>query len=465
MENEIVGNGNMWYEWLPMNADSGLQERRIYTVSELTADIKRLFEDTYPFLWITGEISNFSTPVSGHFYFTLKDPKAQISAVMFQAQNRQLKFRPEDGMAVIGMGRINVYEPRGVYQIILEYLEPAGLGMLQLAFEQLKTKLSAEGLFEERHKIPLPFLPQRIAVVTSPTGAVIRDIIHVINRRFPNVSIEIAPVKVQGEEAAEEIAEAIALFNDRGSADVIVVARGGGSLEDLQSFNSEIVARAIFSSRIPVVSAVGHETDFTIADFAADVRAPTPSAAAELMVPVKAELSGRLAGIKRALQTAMEQKLRLMRERAFQFSKRLIHPRKELANYRLRLDDTFARICGGFTKTLTLERDRLNLIQERLPRRSPRAMAAESNLILEHYVKSLINTVYFLLESRRSRLQTVVTGLNALSPLSILKRGYSLTRTLPDYAVVKDVCQVRIGQQVEVTVSKGGMVCRVERKI
>ena len=290
-----------------MDRDLSLAERRIYTVSELTRNIKRFLEEAYPFVWVAGEISNFRTPVSGHYYFTMKDSGAQIGAVMFRAQNRHLAFKPEDGMAIIAMGRLNVYEPRGIYQVIVEYLEPEGIGVLQLAFEQLKARLAEEGLFDEKHKSPLPFLPQKIGVVTSPSGAVVRDIIQVINRRFPNLVVEVAPVKVQGEGASEEIAEALQLLNERDDIDVVVVARGGGSLEDLQAFNSEIVARAIFSSKVPVVSAVGHETDFTIADFAADLRAPTPSAAAEIIVPVKYELVKRIGEMRSALRTGIVQ--------------------------------------------------------------------------------------------------------------------------------------------------------------
>jgi exodeoxyribonuclease VII large subunit len=287
---------------------------------------------------------------------------------------------------------------------------------------------------------------------------------QIINRRFPNMPIEIVPVKVQGEGAAEEIAEAIELLNDRGDADVILVARGGGSLEDLQGFNSEVVARAIFSCGIPVVSAVGHETDFTIADFAADLRAPTPSAAAELVVPVKAELARRIAGLKEALRTAMVQELRLLKERTLHLSGRLIHPRKELADYRLRLDDAFGRVLAALTRQLAQKKDRLNVMRERLARCSPQVMAHELNAVLQHLAKSLLKYMQFYLEYRGGVLRTTVAKLNALSPLQVLERGYSVTRTLPDFTVVRDVHQVNIGQHVEVTVSKGGMVCRVERK-
>ncbi|MBW1675122.1 MAG: exodeoxyribonuclease VII large subunit [Deltaproteobacteria bacterium] len=441
-----------------------LPERRIYTVSDLTRAIKGLLENAYPFVWIAGEISNFRIPVSGHFYFTLKDPGAQINAVMFRAQNRNIKFRPEDGMAVVAMGRLNLYELKGIYQIIIEYLEPEGIGVLQLAFEQLKARLATEGLFEEKHKRPLPFLPQKIGVVTSPTGAVIRDIMHVINRRFPNVAVDIAPVKVQGEGAAEEIAEALRLLNDMGDADVIVLARGGGSLEDLQAFNSEVVARAIFASHIPVISAVGHETDFTIADFTADVRAPTPSAAAELIVPVKQELLRRIQEIRGALKNAIFQRVRLLRERTSQVSRRLVHPGRQVADYRLRLDDAVGRIVRGLSRQLDDKRDGLYMMRERLSRCSPLLMAEDLNVLLKHHRQTLSSAMQFFLESKNGTLRTAVARLNALNPLAILQRGYSVTRTLPEYALVKDVQQVSVGQQVEVTVSRGAMVCLIERK-
>ena len=447
-----------------MDGDFVGPERRIYTISELTHSIKSLLETKYPFVWVVGEISNFHTPVSGHFYFSLKDPGARISAVMFRGQNRNLKFRPEDGLSVIAMGRVNVYEPKGIYQIIIEYLEPEGIGVLQLAFEQLKAKLAAEGLFDEKHKRPLPFLPRRIAVVTSPTGAVIRDMLNVIDRRYPNVVLEIAPVRVQGKGAAEEIAEALYFLNEQDNAEIIVVARGGGSLEDLQAFNSEVVARAIFSSHIPVVSAVGHETDFTIADFTADVRAPTPSAAAELIVPVKEELVRLIERVSWALKMGMFQKLRLLRERTVQVSGRLVHPKRQIADYRLRLDDAFERMVRGLFRELGWMRDRLHVVRGRLARCSPDSLVRDLNITLKHCRQTLCSAMEFYLQSKEGILDTTVARLNALSPRAILERGFSVTRVLPDYAVVKDVQQVNVGQHVEVTVSKGAMVCRIERK-
>jgi exodeoxyribonuclease VII large subunit len=447
-----------------MNSHLGSPDRHIYTVSELTQKIKSVLEATYPFVWLVGEISNFRLPSSGHYYFTLKDAGSQIGAVMFRAQNRTLKFRPEDGLSVIAMGRLNVYEPKGIYQIIIEYLEPEGVGVLQLAFEQLKARLAAEGLFDDRFKQSLPFLPGKIAVITSPTGAVIRDILHVIHRRYPNMAVEIAPVRVQGEGAAEEIAEALNLLNERDNAEVIVVARGGGSLEDLQPFNSEVAARAIFSSHIPVVSAVGHETDFTIADFAADVRAPTPSAAAELIVPVKEDLARVVEQALGALKTALFQRLRLLKEQTLQVSRRLIHPRRQIADYRLRLDDASERMLRGLSRELIKMRDHLDVMDGRLLRSSPLSLVEELNVTLKYNLETLFSTMQFYLQSRRGSLGTTVASLNALNPLAILERGYSVIRALPDYAIVKDVQLVHVGQQVEVTLSRGGMLCRVERK-
>jgi exodeoxyribonuclease VII large subunit len=362
------------------------------------------------------------------------------------------------------MGRLNLYEPKGIYQLIIEYLEPEGVGILHLAFEQLKAKLAAEGLFDEKHKRSLPFLPKKIAVVTSSTGAVIRDIMHVINRRFPNVGVELAPVKVQGEGSAQEIAEALQLLGEMKDADVIVVARGGGSLEDLEAFNSEVVARAIFASPLPVVSAVGHETDFTISDFVADVRAPTPSAAAELMVPVKDELLRRIQETRSALKRALFRRLRLLREQTVQLSRRLVHPGRQVADYRLRLDDALGRIMRGLSRQLDEKRNRLSMMQERLGRYNPQFMIENFNVLLKHHRQTLSSAMHFLLESKKGTLSTTLARLNALNPLAILERGYSVTRTLPNYAMVKDIHQVSVGEHVEVTVSRGAMVCCIERK-
>ena len=289
--------------------------KKIFSVSELSQGIKNLLEREYPDVWVTGEVSNFRAAASGHLYFTLKDATAQLRAVCFRNQARYLKFKPQDGISVIARGHLSVYEARGEYQLYVEYLEPAGLGALQLAFEQLKQKLAAEGLFDTARKKPLPLLPRTIGVVTSPTGAVIRDILRILRRRFRNMNVLIYPVKVQGEGAAEEIVEGVKYFNREQNVDVMIVGRGGGSLEDLWAFNEEVVARAIAASGIPVISAVGHETDFTIADFVADLRAPTPSAAAELVVHRKQDFLTELENRARRMTQIVRLQLSEARQR------------------------------------------------------------------------------------------------------------------------------------------------------
>ncbi|MDZ4224793.1 MAG: exodeoxyribonuclease VII large subunit, partial [bacterium] len=278
---------------------------KIFSVGELTRQIRSLLETSYAEVWITGEISNFKAHTNGHFYFTLKDDKSQINAVMFRGSNSRLAFKPEDGMEALCHGKVTVYEVRGQYQIVVDHIEPKGIGALQMAFEQLKKKLGKEGLFDAARKRTLPFLPKKIGVVTSPTGAAIRDILNILRRRFPEAGVLLVPVKVQGDGAKEEIAEAIRLLNQQGDVDVMIVGRGGGSIEDLWAFNEEVVARAIFASNIPVISAVGHEVDFTIADFTADMRAPTPSAAAELVIPRKQDLEASLQNMRERLNQAV----------------------------------------------------------------------------------------------------------------------------------------------------------------
>ncbi len=393
--------------------------QKIYTISQLSADIKEILENRFPFIWVCGEISNFRIPASGHFYFTLKDELSQISAMMFRGQNRSLKFMPEDGMTVTGLGRLSLYEPRGTYQVIFEYLEPKGLGALQASFEQLKARLSAEGLFDEEHKKPIPFLPKKIAVITSPTGAVIHDIINIVSRRFANVHIEIFPVRVQGEGAAQEIVSAIQLMNLRADADVAILARGGGSLEDLSAFNTEMVSRAIFASKIPMISAVGHETDFTIADFAADMRAPTPSAAAELVVPLKDELKRRISELESALKHRIYAQIERYRHILSDMSKRLIHPKKNIQMLRLKLDEITERLIFQMNKELQQQRERLLWKTDRL---------------------------------------------NILSVFTVLSRGYGIVRTVPKAVIVKDSDAVEIGGEIEILLEKGALRCRVEGK-
>lgn len=444
-------------------------QRKIYTVSELTSDIKALLEENFPFIWIQGEISNFRTPVSGHFYFTLKDENAQINAVIFRRQNQNLKFTPENGMSVTGFGRITVYEYRGVYQIILEHLEPRGVGALHLAFEQLKARLFAEGLFDEKKKSPLPFLPQKISIITSPTGAVVYDILKIIDRRFPNVQIEIIPVKVQGDGAENEIVSGIKLLNDRADTatipDVAILARGGGSIEDLLAFNSESVARAIFVSKVPIVSAVGHETDFTIADFVADLRAPTPSAAAELVVPLKYELSNRCSELLRALKSRFYKNIEQLRILLGKTSKRLLGPKKKTEDLKLRIDDLTARLVRTFIRSVHQRHERLAWRVDRLNTNNPLIGVKKANEKLKQYRDNLLTLIKIYLNNRYFLLRELTGRLHVLSPAAILARGYSITRTIPDAVIIKDSKAVTKGQDLEVMVAKGSLIVKVEKEI
>lgn len=448
----------------PTSSSSTPQHRRIYTVAELTKNIKSILEDNFPFVWICGEISNFRIPVSGHFYFTLKDKAAQLSAVMFKTQNRNLKFDPEDGLKVTGLGRISVYEPRGTYQIIFEYLEPEGIGAIQLAFEQLKTRLFEEGIFDEEHKNPLPFLPKKISVITSPSGAVVHDILKIIDRRFSSIHIEIVPVKVQGFGAEKEIVAALDMINTQSDADVAILARGGGSLEDFHAFNSEDVARAIFASTIPIVSAVGHETDFSISDFVADLRAPTPSAAAELVVPVKKELLQRCGEVSTNLVHRFYRYIENHQRHIVQMSKRLIDPRKRIEDFRLKTDDLTARMIRIFKNSIAQQRERLHFRTERLHVSSPQLQINKINGELEQNNDNLLIYMSIYLNNKRYLFREINAKLHALNPTAILERGYSIARTIPGAIVVRDPRAVDIGQDLEVTVAKGKLICRVKGK-
>ncbi|MGD2100483.1 MAG: exodeoxyribonuclease VII large subunit [Desulfobacterales bacterium] len=438
--------------------------RKIYTVSELTDQIKALLEETFPFVWIVGEISNFRTPISGHFYFTLKDEDSQINAVMFRGQQRQLKFEPEDGMRVTAMGRLSVYEPRGSYQIILEYMEPSGVGALQIAYEKLKARLAQEGLFDDQHKQPLPFLPQKIGLVTSPTGAVVHDILNIVDRRFANVDIQILPVKVQGHGAEDEIVAALDLLNQQTGFDAAILARGGGSLEDMQAFNSEAVARAIYACDVPLISAVGHETDFTIADFVADLRAPTPSAAAELLFPVKNELLQIVKNYLADLDYRMNHTIERLRDTLIDVTERLVDPRKKCQDWRLRLDDLTSRLSRHLRMFLDRKNERLKWWQERLLPSSPKMRIEKSQAIIDQNKYKLFESYYKNIHIKSAHLQKISAKLDALNPIAILERGYSITRTIPDAKIVLDPETVALDQDLEVIVSRGALICRVKEK-
>jgi exodeoxyribonuclease VII large subunit len=439
-------------------------KRKIYSVSELNAEIKSLLEENYPFIWISGEISNFRIPASGHFYFSLKDAVSQISAVMFRGRQRQLKFEPEDGMSVTGMGRVSVYEPRGSYQIILEYLEPSGVGALQVAFEKLKGKLADEGLFDDQHKVRIPFIPNKIGVITSYSGAVVHDILQVVKRRFAHVAIQVYPVKVQGDGAVEEIVSALELLNELDQCDVVILARGGGSLEDLQAFNSEAVARAIFASRIPVISAVGHETDYTIADFVADLRAPTPSAAAEMAVPEKSVLERRCHEVTAHLYSLILNYFSILKVKTREVSRRLIHPGRRIEDLRMRIDDLDFRLNRTFVNRLRRERENLEFRTDRLNANTPRLFIRKAKHQLDQNYNNLLKSFLILNNSNQLKIRELTAKLEALNPVAILSRGYSITRALPDGRVIKDSREVSLDQDIEVMVARGRLFCRVKGK-
>jgi len=432
------------------------------TVSELTRKIKSLLEDRFQFVWLSGEISNFRIPASGHFYFTVKDAHAQISAVMFRGQNRNLKFMPEDGMQINGLGRISVYEPRGSYQIIFEHLEPGGIGALQVAFEQLKQKLDNEGLFATDHKQALPFLPHYIGLITSPSGAVVHDVLRIVNRRYPNIHIQIASCKVQGKGAENEISAAFELLNQQKQLEVIILARGGGSLEDLQAFNTEIVARAIYASRIPAISAVGHETDYTIADFVADMRAPTPSAAAELVVPVKEDLEYTLSDLTRQLTGSFNRFIDHKRTYLNYAAKKLNNPKKRIQDLRIRMDDLTNRLTINAKRHLQLRQERLSWHTQKLAIYSPgnHCKQLKEKLYISNH--NLFKYYTNLIDNKKTNLREITSALDLLNPTAILSRGYSITRTIPDNSVVRNAKEVSHGQDLEILLGTGSLTVKTK---
>ena len=436
-------------------------EKTILTVSRLTAILRGVLEENFEQVWVQGEVSNLSMPSSGHLYFTLKDADAQLRCVMFKGSARNLKFRPADGMGLIARGRISVYDQRGEYQLICEYLEPAGVGALQLAFTQLKERLAREGLFDERHKRPLPTLPRRVGVITSPTGAAIHDILNVLKRRFASVEILLYPVRVQGEGAAAEIARAIDDMNRLDLVDVLIVGRGGGSLEDLWSFNEEVVARAVHRSRLPVISAVGHETDWTICDFAADLRAPTPSAAAELVMASSMELQGRLDALDHRLRSATENRLAAMSARVDALRRSLHDPGTMLGHLSQRVDDLGGRLERALEKAATGSRGRFDALQAGLMHANPagrvRIMRQQVLLLAAQAEHGMTGR----LDASRQIFGNCAARLDVLSPLQTLARGYAIATTA-DGRVLTDAGRLTTGDRLRLNLHRGSATCTVE---
>jgi exodeoxyribonuclease VII large subunit len=434
----------------------------IYTVSALTREVRDRLETYFSLVWVSGEVSNLRQPVSGHYYFTLKDAGAQLKAVLFKGSHQHMRFKPQEGSQFLCRGRLTVYEPRGEYQLVVDYLEPLGQGALAQAFEVLKTHLREEGLFAPELKKPLPFLPRKIALVTSPTGAAVRDFLRLLGQRFPNVEVLVYPVKVQGAEAAGEITRALDDLAGYPGVEVIVLARGGGSLEDLWPFNEEKVARAIHRCPIPVVSAVGHEVDFTIADFVADKRAATPSAAVELVVPDRGELIRRLARLGATLAGTLARRRDMARQHLNLMARQLPDMRRSLVDLRLRVDDRAEMLVRRARRVVTHQDQALRLATSRLFLQSPRRALIAARQQLAQAAQLLGQSFCRRQAEQRRHLEYRQGRLEQINPLAILKRGYAVATLLPGEIVVRDAAEVSAGAAIRVRVAQGRMDCEVK---
>ncbi len=439
-----------------------LAERRILSVSQFTMLVRGLLEENFAHVWVSGEVSNLATPSSGHLYFTLKDAGAQLRCVMFRASARASRFRLQDGMGLLVRGRVSIYDQRGEYQLIVEYLEPQGIGALQMAFIQLKERLAKEGLFDEARKRSLPPFPRRVGVVTSATGAALHDILTVLRRRSAGVEVLVCPVKVQGEGAAAEIAAAIADLNRYGQIDVMIVGRGGGSMEDLWAFNEEVVARAIHGSKIPVISAVGHEVDFTIADFVADLRAATPSAAAELVAKSTLEMGMALSALVHRLQISIRQRLERSRSDLRGLSLALKDPLLLVGHMAQRVDDLTGRLERTVQTGMARRAERLESARNRLRILNPLLTVEREREKLAALLSRAELLLHRSLVAGREAAALQSGKLHALSPLATLARGYAVVTIVPDGRAVRDGGTLRPGDRLDIRFSRGRAVARVE---
>ncbi len=437
--------------------------RQVWAVRELISAVRTTLEREYTDVWVEGEISNYRPAESGHLYFTLKDGDSQLRGVMFKSSARLLRFRPENGLQVIARGRITVYEARGELQLLAEYLEPKGAGALQVAFEQLKAKLQAEGLFDQARKRPIPALPRRIGVVTSPRGAAIQDILNILRRRHDSVNILIFPAQVQGEAAPAEVSAGIDYFSRTKNVDVIIVARGGGSVEDLAAFNDERLARTIAASKLPVISAVGHETDFTIADFVADLRAPTPSAAAELVIQSKRDLEEAVASLHRRLEHAARYRLLLARQGLTELAQHGAMARMQelIARRQQRVDELVFRLSELQRASLQRFRSRLDVAAARVRHFDLRRQLASLRRDLVDRLAQIGAATQKHLLRQRLRLEQTTARLEELSPVKILDRGYALVFDAAGN-LVKDAAQVQPGEPIRARLHRGEIKARVE---
>ncbi len=442
------------------------EEREIYSVQQLNREVKQLLQQNFPLLWVEGELSNVAFPASGHIYFSLKDAQAQVRCAMFRSANRLLPFQPEDGMHVLVRARVGVYEPRGEYQLTIEHMEEAGVGILQRKYEELKHKLKLEGLFDSENKQKLPEFPNVISIVTSASGAAIRDIISVLKRRYPLLSIRIYAVPVQGENSAEAIVDAIHAINKSRASDIVLLARGGGSIEDLWSFNEETVARAIFHSQIPIVTGIGHEVDFTIADFVADLRAPTPSAAAELITPHQDELSESFQQFESTLTYLINDSISVKHQTIDWLYQRLerLHPKQTILRKQEHLNELQRRVYSAVRLNTSELSNLLNELTLKLENQSPKVRIREANMKLIQLQKEIYSLVKTKLQQKQQALQGLTRTLDAFSPLGTLSRGYAIASNENTGQILRDSRQIAINDEISVQLAKGQLTARVEKK-
>lgn len=431
------------------------------SVSELTHQVRHLLEVSFLQVWVEGEISGLSRPASGHWYFTLKDDRAQVRCAMFRNRNRAIRTPPAEGDQILVRAKVSLYEARGDFQLIAESIEPAGLGALQKAFEELKARLDREGLFSDTHKRPIPVPPQRLGLVTSGTGAAIHDILTVLKRRFPGLPVTLYPTPVQGKEATARIVEAIERANRDGRCDTLIVGRGGGSLEDLWCFNEEAVARAIHNSRIPIISAVGHEVDITIADLVADQRAPTPSAAAETVSPDRQKWLDLLTRLEERLFLSARQMLRLRHDRLQELGGRLRHPRQQLQEQAQRLDDLELRLQQRMRQQLASRREQLEQFQSRLHANCPDEPIRQYQQRVRDLGERLDLSISNRLRQERERYRGLASQLDLVSPLATLDRGYAIAEK-PDGDILRDPATVNPGDPLRLRLARGGLFCTVD---
>jgi len=434
------------------------------TVSQLNRRARQLLETHLPLVWVEGEISNFSRPGSGHWYLTLKDEHAQARCAMFRNRNSLVRFRPDNGTHVLVRCRVSLYEGRGDFQLIIEHMEEAGYGALQRKFGELKHRLSEEGLFLDTHKQPLPSLPNRIGIITSPTGAAIRDILSVLKRRFPAIPVTVYPSVVQGSGAAAQLADSIALANEDNRCDVLIVGRGGGSLEDLWAFNEEVLTRAIYNSNIPIISAVGHEVDFTIADFVADYRAPTPSAAAEILSPNGEEFLANFRGFERLFLEAIQRRLQSSSQHIDNLRRQLRHPGERLHHRGQQLQNLLVRLKRSTAENQTRQQTRLHHLQDKLGRCHPSQQLDQLQSQLDALKQRLHLGMEKLIELRHDSWQKSAQLLHAVSPLNTLERGYAIVMDKQQH-IVRHVADTAVGDTVSTKLVDGSLLCTVDKII